>query len=209
MHAEMAEGSVQNGYRKEDGLLWQGRLLCVPHGCRRSIFESVHSTTHTGVKKSLRAIRSHFTWPGITVDVAKWAEQCDVCQRNKTRTAVAPQVPMPMPLPQEKWLDVGMDFAFVTPSNATDPKQSAFKIPSKSGPDSFFVYVDYTTRYTVAVPMRSMDTAEDIYDILFSQIWTRYGQPCRIVSDRDGRFLSKWWQNRLKSLGIKIAKSSP
>ncbi len=114
-----------------------------------------------------------------------------------------------MPLTQEQWLDVGMDFAFVTPSNASDPKQSAFKIPSKSGPDSFFVYVDYATRYTEAVPMRSTDSAEDIYAILFSQIWTRYGQPCRIVSDRDGRFLSKWWQNRLKSLGIKIAMSAP
>ena len=36
----------------------------------------------------------------------------------------------------------------------------------------------------------------------------RHGMPCRIVSDRDGRFLSKFWRALMGALSCDLAMSS-
>ncbi|XP_060771057.1 zinc finger protein 837-like isoform X8 [Neoarius graeffei] len=60
----------------------------------RSIFEEFHASPmggHTGIHKTRSALASRFYWFGMSVDIEKWIQECDQCQKmGKPLTAVQP-----------------------------------------------------------------------------------------------------------------------
>ena len=55
----------------------------VPQRFRRTIFDSLHSISHPGIRATQRLVTSRYVWPGINMDVRKWARSCLQCQRAK------------------------------------------------------------------------------------------------------------------------------
>eukprot|EP00959_Pyramimonas_sp_CCMP1952_P183939 3846047-Pyramimonas_sp.AAC.1 len=51
-------------------------------------------------------------------------------------------------------------------------------------------------------------TAEDIAQLFFNTIWRAHGLPSKIISDRDTKFTSKFWQTLWRLLGTRLAMST-
>ena len=50
---------------------------------RRIVFNSLHSSSHAGIRATQRLITSRFVWPKINSDVRSWTWNCIQCQRSK------------------------------------------------------------------------------------------------------------------------------
>lgn len=67
---------------------------------------------------------------------------------------------------------------------------------------------DKFTKRTHFIPTRQNDTAEDTARRFFDGIVRLHGLPTVIVSDRDAKFTSRFWQSLFERFGTKLAVSS-
>nr|GEY69120.1 reverse transcriptase domain-containing protein [Tanacetum cinerariifolium] len=83
------------------------------------------------------------------------------------------------------------------------------KIPkTTNGYDIIWVIVDRVTKSAHFLPMRENDPMEKLMKLYMKEIVTRHGVPISIISDRDGRFTSLFWQALHKALGTRLDMST-
>jgi hypothetical protein len=79
---------------------------------------------------------------------------------------------------------------------------------TKNGCDAVLTIVDRLTKLVSFAPLRKDATAKDVASV-FRRVWYRhYGLPRAIISDRDRRFLSNFWQALFKALGTELRFST-
>ncbi|OWZ13892.1 Gag-pol [Phytophthora megakarya] len=71
--------------------------------------------------------------------------------------------------------------------------------------DSIWVVVDRLTKRCHFVPTTKKVTAEGVARLFIEHIWKLHGMPTNIVSDRDRKFVSAFWQHVFKSVGTKLS----
>ena len=76
------------------------------------------------------------------------------------------------------------------------------------GYSSCWVIVDRFTKMAHFIPLKGKPDAHNLATIFAHEIWRLHGLPSDIVSDRDSRFTSKFWQSLLELLGIKSKMST-
>jgi len=79
---------------------------------------------------------------------------------------------------------------------------------TKTGYDAILVVVDRMSKRAHFLPTTTNATAPDVAKLFFNQIFRLHGLPQVIVSDRDPKFVSKFWQDLTKKLGTKLAMST-
>lgn len=132
--------------------------LVVPTKYRHEIIELAHGAklaAHLGSKRTTKKILRDFYWPG---EVAAFCKACADCQRG-SRTA-APKAPLqPLPVMEEPFRRVAVDI--VGPLTRT-----------KQGNKYVLTFMDFTSRYSEAIPLRITDAAT-MAEVLakFSQDW--------------------------------------
>nr|GEX59255.1 retrotransposon protein, putative, Ty3-gypsy subclass [Tanacetum cinerariifolium] len=83
------------------------------------------------------------------------------------------------------------------------------KLPkTTNGYDTIWVIVDRLTKSAQFLPMRENDPMEKLIKLYMKEVVTRHGVPVSIISDRDGRFTSLFWQALHKALGTRLDKST-
>nr|GEU38437.1 putative reverse transcriptase domain-containing protein [Tanacetum cinerariifolium] len=83
------------------------------------------------------------------------------------------------------------------------------KLPkTTNGYDTIWVIVDRLTKSAHFLPMRENDPMEKLMKIYMKEVVTRHGVPVSIISDRDGRFTSLFWQALHKALGTRLDMST-
>ncbi|KAG3083415.1 hypothetical protein PI125_g19753 [Phytophthora idaei] len=75
---------------------------------------------------------------------------------------------------------------------------------TKRDVDSIWVVVDRLTKRCHFVPTTKKVIAEGVVRLFIDHIWKLHGMPTNIVSDRDRKFVSKFWQHVFKSIGSKL-----
>jgi transposase InsO family protein len=68
--------------------------------------------------------------------------------------------------------------------------------------------VDRFTKMAHFIPLKEPATAENLAKVFVREIWRLHGLPSDIVSDRDSRFTSNFWQGVLTRLGIRPRMST-
>jgi len=76
------------------------------------------------------------------------------------------------------------------------------------GFDSIWVIVDRLTKSAYFVPIKTGMTVARVAEIYIEQIVRLHGIPPSIISDRDLRFTSKFWESLQAALGTKLRLSS-
>ena len=128
-----------------------------------------------------------------TVD--KFCRNCSVCQQNKVSTTKPKGLLQPLENPSKCFEHISMDFIMSLP---TSTRQY----------DAVFTIVDRFSRMVRFIPCTSTLTAQDAAKLLFEHWICRFGVPNKIISDRDVRFQSTFWQSLCSALGSRIAMSS-
>ncbi|KAD2393961.1 hypothetical protein E3N88_40938 [Mikania micrantha] len=83
------------------------------------------------------------------------------------------------------------------------------KLPrTSSGHDTIWVIVDRLTKSAHFLPMRETYTMDKLAKLYINEIVVRHGVPLSIISDRDSRFTSRFWQSLQKSLGTQLNLST-
>ena len=81
-------------------------------------------------------------------------------------------------------------------------------LPLSEGFDSILVVVDQgLTKGVILIPCNKTITAEGTAQLLFKNLYKRFGLMDKIISDREPQFASKAFIELLKLLGIKSALS--
>ena len=76
------------------------------------------------------------------------------------------------------------------------------------GSDCIATFVDRLSKFVYYVPCSVNITAPELADVFIRTVVCNHGMPSRIVSDRDPRFLSHFWQALVTALQCKHSLSS-
>ncbi|KAD5961708.1 hypothetical protein E3N88_13181 [Mikania micrantha] len=83
------------------------------------------------------------------------------------------------------------------------------KLPRTSrNHDSIWVIVDRLTKSAHFLPIREDYSMDRLVKLYVNEIVSRHGVPISIISDRDSRFMSRFWQTLQKALGTQINMST-
>ncbi|GJU96434.1 putative reverse transcriptase domain-containing protein [Tanacetum coccineum] len=96
-------------------------------------------------------------------------------------------------IPEWKWDNITMDFIKKLPR-------------TKSGHDTIRVVVDRLTKLAHFLAIREDYSMEKLARLYIDEIVARHGR--FIISDRDGRFISRFWQTLQKALGTRLDMST-
>ena len=191
----LVDGLLCRTFTRNDEVLNQ---LVVPEVYRRYVLGLAHDTImsgHLGVKKTSDRIMKNFFWPGISGDVKRYCQSCDICQRT-VNAGSAKKVPLQlMPLIDVPFAKVAIDL--IGPlSPATDRKHRWV-----------LTLVDCATRYPEAVALTST-TTEAVADALIG-IFSRVGVPKVILSDNGPQFVSGLMKEVARLMAVEWTNSSP
>ena len=149
---------------------------------------------HQGYFKIYKKIRERFSWKGLKKDVRRHVQECMTCQRNKAEQIPPAGLLQPLPIPKQKWEGISMDF--VT------------GLPMVQGKNSVYVVVDRLTKYAHFFPVSTESTAHQIAELFFKEVFRLHGLPRSIISDRDNKFISQFWQELFKLSGTSLTPST-
>jgi hypothetical protein len=77
-----------------------------------------------------------------------------------------------------------------------------------TGEDSIWVVVDHLTKSAHFIPMKVRDPMDKLARLYVQNIVCLHGVPSAIISDRDSRFTSRFWQSLQKKMRIELKFST-
>ncbi|MCO5559642.1 hypothetical protein L7F22_013243 [Adiantum nelumboides] len=128
-------------------------------------------------------------------DTLDYVRRCLICQKTKAERVKIPGKLQPLDIPQMKWECISMDFVTGLPKTTGNY-------------DYIFVIVDKLTKVAHLISVKQTATAADIAQVFVKEIVRLHGIPARIMSDRDAKFTSKFWQAMFQSLGTQLNLST-
>ena len=81
-------------------------------------------------------------------------------------------------------------------------------LPSIKGYDSLFVCIDRFSKMCHIAPISHSITAKQLADVFFATIYKHHGLPTTIITDRDSKFTSHFWQSLFSALQTKLHMST-
>jgi len=81
-------------------------------------------------------------------------------------------------------------------------------LPPSRGFDAIMVAVDRFSKTAHFIPTKDEAMAQEIGRLFFTHVFKHHGLPKDIVSNRDPKFTSKFWQTLWKCMGSKLKMST-
>ncbi|KAC9644520.1 hypothetical protein E3N88_45465 [Mikania micrantha] len=136
-------------------------------------------------------LKENYWWIGMKKDIAAYVARCLTCSQVKAEHQKPSGMLQQLELPVWKWEMITMDF--IT------------KLPRTSrGNDTIWVIVDRLTKSAHFLAMKETYSMDKLAQLYVNEIVYLHGVPLSIVSDRDSRFTSRFWQSFQKALGKRL-----
>ena len=189
-----------------DGLLYTCNrtnepVLCIPSVIQKKrrltkiIIAQAHEVLgHFSPQKTADYIQRYYWWPHIGQDVEQYCKTCPICQMTKSSTQKVPGLLHSLPIPTRPWGLIAMDF--VGP------------FPESSGYDYLWVVICHLTSMMHLVPIQTTTTTSELAQLYICEIVRLHGLVDSIVSDRDSKFMSRFWRETHKLLSTKLLMST-
>lgn len=158
--------------------------IVLPISLREPIMEIAHGELagHIGISKTYDKLLNDFYWPGLKKDVTSFINSCHTCQVMGKPNTTIPQYPLqPIKVPEEPFQKILID-------------------KTKKGNQYILTVMCPTTRYPEGFPLKNI-TSKTIVSKL-TQLFTTFGIPREIQSDRGTNFTSDLFAAVLYELGI-------
>ncbi|GJZ87014.1 putative reverse transcriptase domain-containing protein [Tanacetum coccineum] len=194
--AEGLNGTNQQMEKRENRSLYYMDRIWVPlvGGVRTKIMDEAHKTrysVHPRADKMYYDLRDMYWWPGMKKEIAIYVSKCLTCAKVKAEHQRPSGLLQQPEIPEWKWEKIAMDFITKLPR-------------SSSGHDAIWVIVDRLTKSAHFLEIREDYSMEKLARLYIDEIVARHGVPTSIISDRDGRFTSRFWQTMQKALGTGV-----
>ena len=188
----------QRGERDDDSLrlliptapLWKELKIIIIRECHDAAYSG-----HLGIEKTTELVERSFVWDGMAGDIKEYVSTCPTCQQIKHSTQKKAGLLQPLEIPDEKWSHISMDLITQLPV-------------SRNGKDAIVVFVDRLTKMIHMAPIKTAIKPPELARVMVQTVVKYHGVPKAIVSDRDPRFRSHFWQALMKSLGTKLQMST-
>ena len=157
------------------------------------LHHDVLAAGHGGRWKTVELVTRNYWWPGVTRDVGKYVEGCDLCQRMKNRIEEPAGKLKLSEVPQKTWSHLTVDF--IT------------KLLVVAGKDAILVVCDRLSKMTHFVATTEGTLAERLARLFRDNVWKLHGLPESVVSDRGPHFVAELMRELNRMLGIKTRLS--
>ena len=134
------------------------------------LHHDVLAVGHGGRWKTVELVMRNYWWPGMTRDVGRYVEGCDLCQRMKNRTEELAGKLKLSEVPKKPWLHLMVDF--IT------------KLPVVAGKDTILVMCDQLSKMTHFVATMEGTSVEDLARLFQDNVWKLHRLPESVVLDR-------------------------
>ena len=155
------------------------KRIALPRTLRKEALHAYHDNIagggHLGIDKVRNSIQQKYFWPRMNQDIIDYIRSCDRCQRAKRD--FNPSKPPLAPLPRRDKFECWQ----------IDILGPLFKTPE--GYQYVLLCIDAGSRWPEAFPLKTQDSRE-VADVLFTHIFSRYGCPSVLLSDRGRNFMS-------------------
>jgi hypothetical protein len=179
--------------RQSTGLMYAyGTRLYVSTLQSRVLYELHDAPTagHHGIIRLLASTTRMLWWVNMKRTVQHYVSNCVTCQRNKAARQ------KPYGLLQSHEVPT-MSFKHVSLDMNTD-------LPECDGYDVVVVFVCMLTKRTIVEPITKTITAEQLAKVMHRAVFRHFGLPRKLISDRDPRFMSDFWQTIFRVVGTKL-----
>ncbi|GKD51842.1 putative reverse transcriptase domain-containing protein [Tanacetum coccineum] len=140
-------------------------------------------------------LKKLYWWPNMKAEIATYVSKCMTCAKVKAEYQKPSGLLVQPKIPEWKWENITMDFVTKLPKTA-------------SGQDMIWVIVDRLTKSAHFLPAKENDSMEKLTRQYLKEVVSRHGVPVSIISDRDGRFVSQFWQSLQEAFGTQLDMST-
>ena len=180
-------------YYVQQGFLFNKNRLCIPRlPLRLLLVKEAHVGSlagHFGIQKTLDILAQNFFWLKMLGTVGKYVLRCEVC--IKAKLVFHKGEYKPLPVAHRPWEHLSMDFIVALPR-------------TQRGKDAIMVVVDKFSKMAHFIACTKVEDAQSIARLYFVEVVRLHGVPKSIVSDRDSKFLSSFWNTLWRLLGTKL-----
>ena len=183
-------------HEDERGLFYEGKR-CVPKKSVPKLLQLAHDSKiagHFGFYKTMSRLK-RFYWKNKAQDVKRYVQGCMTCQQKKDHHGKRFGDPNALEIPTRRWGSLATDFIVSLPK-------------TKNGYNCITTWVDRLSRRVHFIPSKEEDTAVDVANSFYKNIFKYHGMPDSIVSDRDPKFTSKFWKKLMELLGVQLKMST-
>ncbi|GJR36828.1 reverse transcriptase domain-containing protein [Tanacetum coccineum] len=123
----------------------------------------------------------------MKAEFSTYVSKCLTCAKVKAEHQKPFGLLVQPEIPQWKWEKNTMDFVTKLPKTS-------------NGHDMIWVIIDRVTKSAHFLPMKESDSMEKLTRLYLKEVVSRHEVPVSIISDRDSRFTSYFWQSLQKAL---------
>jgi len=134
------------------------------------LHHDVPAVGYGGRWKMVELVMRNYWWPGVTRNVGRYVEGCDLCQRMKNRTEELAGKLKLSEVPEKPWSHITVDF--ITKLLVVVEK------------DVILVVYNRLSKMTHFVAMTEGTSAEGLARLFQDNVWKLYRLPESMVSDR-------------------------
>src|ERR1044072_2615920 len=166
------------------------KQIAVPLCLRNMVLKNAHDNKgHIGIEKCFHTIKQTYSWPSLYRDVCRYVKTCVACQKAKRNYHATKPKLQPLPV-GEVFESISMDVL------------GAISPPNPDGTKFVLVVIDSFSHWPESFCIKDQ-SAETIADVLFREIFCRFGCCKKLLSDRGTSFLSSLVKSLCKLLNIK------
>ncbi len=181
-----------------DLVLYQGKpWIPLYEPLRTKLMSLAHDTRlsgHGGMHKTSDLLSRSVYWPLMNKDVRNFVSTCDLCQRTKIDRTRRQGHLEPLPTPPRPWASVSMD-------HITD-------LPESLGYNRILVIIDRYSKFGIFLPANDTDGAIGTARHANRHVFSVYGYPEVVISDRGGEFNNQFTRDLFRLTGTRVALTS-
>jgi len=189
----------ENEWQIEGNLVLKERKVYVPKDekLRAKVIQlhyDVPAAGHGGRWKTVELVTRNYWWPGVTRDIGRYVEECDLCQRMKNRMEEPAGKLKLSEVPKKSWSHLTVDFIM--------------KLPVVTGKDAILIVCDRLSKMTHFVATTEGTIAEGLTRLFWDNVWKLHGLLESVVLDRGPQFAAELTKELNRMLGIRTKLST-
>jgi len=163
--------------------------VILPKVLREQFLELTHvgAAGHLGFKKSAAAVQARAYWPTWSSDLTLYLKRCKQCSQYH-RGTLQRHAEMQIPQVGEPWERVSVD---ITGPHPRSSRQNQY----------ILTLVDHFSKWAEAIPLPN-HTAPTVARALVTHVFSRFGTPLQLLTDRGSEFESELFSNLMKWLNV-------